>query len=167
MQGLPSITMQRQKDGDNNMSYRKYARKLVLVEEKDNTFLSSKITTSADVNKYIRQFYGDDINIYESSFLLCLNRANMVNSWVKISQGGLTGTVVDIRIVLKYAIESLSTSIVLVHNHPSGNLEPSKADKEITDKIVNAAKYMDIQLIDHLIICDDNKYFSFADEGLI
>ena len=149
------------------MSYRKYARRLLLVEEKDESFVSAKIGCSADINKYIRQFYDSDINIYESCFLLCLNRANRVNSWVKISQGGLNGTVVDVRIILKYAIDSLSTTIVIVHNHPSGNLFPSQADKDLTTKLSNAAKYMDIQLLDHLIIADDNKYFSFADEGLL
>ena len=83
-----------------------------------------------------------------------------------ISQGGLSGTIIDVRIILKMALEKLACSIILCHNHPSGNLIPSQADKDITNKIKEAGKFMDIPVLDHLIIGND-AYFSFADEGLI
>lgn len=149
------------------MSYSKYARKLTLVEEKDSNFEVVKITNSKSANDYVRKFYFDDINIYESMFLIGMNNKNKIQVWAKISQGGIAGTVADIRIMFKYAIESLCTTIMIVHNHPSGDPNPSKADKELTDRIKDAGKFLDIQLLDHLIVCDDNKYFSFADEGLI
>jgi len=127
-----------------------------------------KITLSSEANKYIREFYYEDIDVYESFYLLCLNNANNTIGYVKISQGGITSTVVDVRVVLKYAIESLATSVILAHNHPSGTLKPSQADKNITDKLNKALSYHDIKLLDHLILAPDpNSYLSFADEGLV
>ena len=78
----------------------------------------------------------------------------------------MTGTVADPRIILKKALESESTAVVLCHNHPSGNLKPSKADEELTLKIKEAAKYFDIKILDHIIVSEDG-YFSFADEGML
>jgi len=83
-----------------------------------------------------------------------------------VSQGGISGTIIDVRIIMKMALDKLASSIILCHNHPSGNLIPSEADKEITKKIKEAGKFMDIPVLDHLIIGND-AYFSFADEGLI
>jgi DNA repair protein RadC len=85
---------------------------------------------------------------------------------MKLSQGGVSGTVTDIRIIMKKAIEYLSSGIIVCHNHPSGNLRPSESDTKITRKIKEAGSLMDIQLLDHLIISDKD-YFSFADNGLI
>ena len=104
---------------------------------------------------------------HEEFWLLCLNRANRVLGKYKISQGGLSGTVVDTRIILKKALDSLSSCLILVHNHPSGNTQPSKADITITKKIKEAAEVMEIKVLDHVIICANSQYFSFADEGLI
>ena len=146
--------------------YQNYSRRLKIVEEKDEAFHKAKITSSKDIFEYASRFYHDDINIYESMFMVMLNRANNTDAWVKISQGGITGTVVDVRIILKYAVETLCSSVILVHNHPSGNLFPSQADKDITIKLQNALRFFDVQLLDHLILCDD-KYYSFADEGLL
>jgi DNA repair protein RadC len=95
-----------------------------------------------------------------------LNRANKVNHFEIISQGGLTGTVADPRIILKKALESDAISLILCHNHPSGSLKPSRADEELTLKIKEAARYFDIKVLDHIIIGDDG-YFSFADEGIL
>ena len=83
-----------------------------------------------------------------------------------ISRGGITGTVADPRIILKKAVEEGATSIVLSHNHPSGNLKPSRADEELTQKIKQAASFFDIRVLDHVIVSDEG-YYSFADEGLI
>jgi DNA repair protein RadC len=85
---------------------------------------------------------------------------------MKLSQGGVSGTVTDVRIVMKKAVELLASGIILCHNHPSGNLNPSEADSKITRKIKEAGSFMDIQLLDHLIISDKD-YYSFADNGLI
>lgn len=85
---------------------------------------------------------------------------------VMISQGGLDGTVADLRIIFAIALKSLSTSIVVAHNHPSGNKKPSAADTKLTKKIKDAGELLDIQLLDHLILVE-NGYFSFADEGLL
>ena len=83
-----------------------------------------------------------------------------------MSKGGITGTVADPRIILKQALDEGATSLVLSHNHPSGNLNPSRADQELTQKIKNAASYIDIKLLDHNIVSDEGHY-SFADEGLL
>ena len=103
---------------------------------------------------------------YEVFAVLFLNRANKIKHFEIISRGGITGTVADPRIILKKAIEEEATSIVLSHNHPSGNLKPSRADEELTQKIKQAASYFDIKVLDHIIVSDEG-YYSFADEGLI
>lgn len=103
---------------------------------------------------------------HEEFWVLFLNRSNRVINKMKISQGGISGTVTDIRIILKKAVEYLSSGIIVCHNHPSGNLIPSESDNRITKKIKDAGDLLDIQLLDHLII-SDKEYYSFADNGLI
>ncbi len=103
---------------------------------------------------------------YEEFWLLMLNRANRVLGRVKVSQGGLSGTVIDTRIILKKALDNLASSIIVCHNHPSGNNQPSDADVRITEKLKKASEMLEIKLLDHIIIADKS-YFSFADEGLI
>lgn len=95
-----------------------------------------------------------------------LNRSNKIKHFEIISKGGITGTIADPRIILKKAIELEACSIVLSHNHPSGNLKPSKSDVEITQKIKSASSYLDIQVLDHIIVSEEG-YYSFADEGLL
>jgi DNA repair protein RadC len=103
---------------------------------------------------------------HEEFWILFLNRSNRVIGRMKLSQGGVSGTVTDVRIVMKKAIEYLASGIIVCHNHPSGNLNPSESDTKITQKIKDAGNIMDIQLLDHLIISDKD-YYSFADNGLI
>lgn len=103
---------------------------------------------------------------HEEFWLLMLNRANRVSGKYKISQGGLSGTVIDTRIILKKALDQLASSIIVCHNHPSGNRQPSEADIKITEKLLKAAEMLEIKLLDHVIIADKS-YFSFADEGLV
>jgi DNA repair protein RadC len=103
---------------------------------------------------------------HEEFWLLMLNRANKVLGRFKVSQGGLSGTVIDTRIILKKALDNLASSIIVCHNHPSGNKQPSDADVKITEKLKKAAEMLEIKLLDHVIIADKS-YFSFADEGLI
>ena len=103
---------------------------------------------------------------HEEFWILFLNRSNKVINTMKLSQGGISGTVTDVRIVMKKAIEYLASGIIVCHNHPSGNLNPSESDTKITQKIKEAGALMDIQLLDHLIISDKD-YYSFADNGLL
>jgi DNA repair protein RadC len=103
---------------------------------------------------------------HEEFWLLMLNRANRVLGRFKVSQGGLSGTVIDTRIILKKALDTLASSIIVCHNHPSGNNQPSDADVRITEKLKKASEMLEIKLLDHIIIADKS-YFSFADEGLI
>jgi DNA repair protein RadC len=103
---------------------------------------------------------------HEEFWILFLNRSNKVINRMKLSQGGISGTVTDVRIVMKKAIEYLASGIIVCHNHPSGNLNPSESDSKITQKIKDAGSLMEIQLLDHLIISDKD-YYSFADNGLL
>jgi len=123
-----------------------------------------KIVTSTDAARIFKPLLSD--LVHEEFWVLFLNRNNLVLDKMMVSQGGLTGTIIDVRIILKTALEKLACSLILCHNHPSGNLNPSEADKEITRKIKEAGKHMDIPVLDHLIIAND-AYFSFADQGLI
>ena len=127
-------------------------------------FQPVKILSSDAAYNLIKNFYSDDIEILESCFILVLNNASKAIGYAKISQGGITGTVVDVRIVAKYAVDSLATSVILAHNHPSGKLNPSQADISITEKVKNALALLDIKLIEHLILTVDG-FYSFADEG--
>lgn len=122
------------------------------------------IKTSSDIAQYMRTRIKDFG--YEVFAVLFLNKANKINHFEIISRGGLTGTVADPRIILKIALEQEATSLVLCHNHPSGNLRPSRADEELTQKIKTAARYLDILVMDHLIVSEEG-YFSFADGGLL
>ena len=126
--------------------------------------VKQKITSSKHSFEILRPLIAD--KQYEEFWLLFINRANLLTGAHRISDGGITGTVADIRRIFKLALEENATSIVLAHNHPSGNLNPSDADKILTKKLVNAGAVMDIPVKDHLIITYDG-YFSFSDEGLI
>lgn len=103
---------------------------------------------------------------HEEFWVLFLNRSNRVISRIKLSQGGISGTVTDVRMIMKKAIEHLASGIIVCHNHPSGNLNPSESDTKITQKIKEAGNLIDIQLLDHLIISEKD-YYSFADNGLL
>jgi DNA repair protein RadC len=128
-------------------------------------FLSKTfIRSSSDLAGFLQTKLKD--YSYEVFAVVYLNRANKINHYEMISKGGMTSTVVDPRIIFKKALEVAATSIVLCHNHPSGNLKPSRQDEELTKKIKEAAKYLDIQVIDHLIVSEEG-YYSFADEGIL
>lgn len=103
---------------------------------------------------------------HEEFWVLLLNRANRLIKKKKISEGGVSGTVADPKIIFKLAVEELASAIIVAHNHPSGNMKPSESDITLTKKIKEAGKLLDISLLDHLIIARD-KYYSFADEGVI
>jgi DNA repair protein RadC len=122
------------------------------------------VSDSKEIANYLQAILRD--HHHEVFAVVFLNRANKINHFEIISQGGITGTVADPRIILKKALEEDAVSIILCHNHPSGSLKPSKADEELTHKIKQAAKYFDIKVLDHIIVSEDG-YYSFADQGII
>jgi DNA repair protein RadC len=119
---------------------------------------------SADIALYLQSLLRD--HTQEVFAVIFLNQANKINHFDIISEGGITGTVADPRVILKLALQHEAVSLVLCHNHPSGNLHPSRADEALTHKIKEAAKYFDIRLLDHIIVSNEG-YFSFADEGIL
>jgi DNA repair protein RadC len=121
-----------------------------------------KITQSNDVFEVFQPIIGD--LPHEEFWILLLNRSNKIIDKYKISQGGVSGTVIDTKIILKNAIEKLASSMILCHNHPSGNRNPSSADDQITKKLKAGAELIDISVIDHIIIAD-TEFYSYADEG--
>lgn len=122
------------------------------------------IIKSTDVAEYLRAQF--KFKNHEIFVVLYLNRANKIKHSEIISEGGITGTVADPRIILKKALENDAVNIILCHNHPSGSLKPSRADEELTKKITEAASYFDIKVLDHIIVSEEG-YYSFADEGLL
>lgn len=122
------------------------------------------VTTSNEMANFLRSVLKDFR--HEVFAVVFLNQANKVNHFEVISEGGITGTVADPRVILKKALEQDAVSIILSHNHPSGSLKPSRADEALTLKIKEAAKYFDIRVIDHIIVSEDG-YYSFSDEGIL
>ncbi len=131
-----------------------------------NSDLAEKpqIRSSKDVYELMASLMVD--LAHEEFWILLLNRANKVVHTKKISQGGIAGTVIDTRLIMKSALNNLASSMILCHNHPSGNLNPSQQDKNITYKLREAGKIMDVQVLDHVIVTESG-FFSFADEGLM
>ncbi|MDP1765189.1 MAG: JAB domain-containing protein [Sediminibacterium sp.] len=126
------------------------------------------IKSTLDAYNILRKFFSEDtIQLQEQFVALYLNRSNRVLGCYKLSIGGITGTVADTRLILSVALKTAATAIIIGHNHPSGNLVPSQADIQLSKKILEASKIMDIILFDHIILCANGKYLSFADEGLI
>jgi DNA repair protein RadC len=130
----------------------------------ENLLEKPKIGGSKDVFSLMQPIIGD--LSHEEFWVLFLNNSNKVMAKQQVSKGGMTATVVDIRLVFKQALELFSVAIIVCHNHPSGKLKPSDADVQLTKKIKNAGITLDIKLLDHLIITE-KAYFSFADEGIL
>jgi len=127
-----------------------------------------KITCSRDAYKIFMENWNPDIIEFVEEFkILLMNRSNSVLGILEISKGGISGTVTDVRLIYQGAIKANASGIIVCHNHPSGNLNPSESDVKITQKIKEAGSLMDIQLLDHLIITTDDSYYSFADNGLL
>ncbi|HPG12265.1 MAG TPA: DNA repair protein RadC [Chitinophagaceae bacterium] len=122
------------------------------------------IRQSSDIAGFLQTKLKDHTR--EVFAVLFLNQANRINHFEVISEGGITGTVADPRIILKKALEENAVNIILCHNHPSGSLKPSRADEQLTQKIKQAAVFFDIKVLDHIIVSETG-YFSFADEGLL
>lgn len=125
-----------------------------------------QITSSRDAEKIFRLLWSDNMTYKEEFEVLLLNTANKVLGISKISEGGVAGTVVDLKIVFQTALNANASSIILAHNHPSGNLKPSDQDIALTKRIVEGAKLLDLKVLDHLILTYEG-YYSFSDEGNI
>ncbi len=140
--------------------------KLIL---KKGEVLKCKIKESKDAADLFRQIWDkDSLELYESFICIYLNRANNTIGWLKISQGGLSGTVTDVRLILATALGCAASGMIMAHNHPSGNINPSDSDSKITQKIKEGGNIMDIQVLDHIILSGENEdYYSFADNGFI
>jgi DNA repair protein RadC len=123
-----------------------------------------RITSSRAVFEIMQPIIGE--LPHEEFWIVYLNNSNKVIHTAQLSKGGITGTLVDVRLVLKRALELSAVALILAHNHPSGTLRPSAADKQITRKLQNAAEALDIKVLDHLIITQKD-YFSFADEKIL
>lgn len=122
------------------------------------------VKTSRDIAEYLKALLKD--YKYEVFAVLFLNQANKINHFEIVSRGGITGTVADPRVILRKALEEDAVALVLSHNHPSGNLKPSRADVDLTQKIKEAARYFDIKVLDHIIVSEEG-YYSFSDDGLL
>ena len=120
--------------------------------------------SEGSVNILRKIFNADTIEWTEEFIMICLNRANKVIGYYKVSKGGMTGTIADPKVIFTMALNSGATSIIVAHNHPSGNLQPSPQDRQITTKLINAGELLDIKVLDHIILTS-NSYYSFLDEG--
>lgn len=134
-----------------------------------NKLSSNTIKNSKQAAEYVREMYNNtlcQLELKEYFFIILLNRANQVIGYNKLSEGGICGTVVDIRLAFGTALKSLATGIILSHNHPSGNLNASQSDIVLTKKFKQAGEILDITIFDHIILTSTS-YSSFADEGIL
>lgn len=139
----------------------------ILISYKNKNQDAVKVSSSVDVYNFILNHWDDDtLDIQENVKMLLLNSSNTILGVYDVSRGGINSTVIDLRLVLSVALKCLASSIILVHNHPSGNINPSEQDREFTKKIKSACKFLEIQLFNHIIITRHD-YYSFADNGYI
>ncbi|MDX1829260.1 MAG: JAB domain-containing protein [Lutibacter sp.] len=150
------------------MSNNKVNEIKISYKENITTSKSNAIKSSTDAGKLLFEHWDKNtIGLQEAFKVLLLNNSNKTKGVYQLSSGGITGTVVDIRILFAIILKSLSVGIIIAHNHPSGKLKPSEADKQLTDKIKKAAAFFDVKVLDHLIITPDGSFYSFSDNGLL
>lgn len=125
-----------------------------------------KVSCSSDVVDLLRNIWSDRIEHVEQFLVLCLNRANKVLGWSLVSSGGLSGTVADPKVIFQIGLKSNASSVILAHNHPSGNIQPSESDIRLTRKLANAGFFLDLPVLDHIILTSES-YYSFADEDMM
>ncbi len=150
-------------------TYKTMVPKISLVKEK-TSFPAVKIGSARDAYDFICQFARPDSDILETAHLVLVNTKATTIGYVQLSVGGTTGTVMDPKIIGKFAIESLAHGVIVAHNHPSGDIQPSNQDRSVTNRIRDMLRALDIAFMDHLILSDnpgDCRFFSFSDEGLI
>lgn len=137
------------------------------VSYKPKKVAGPKVTSAQSAYEVLNSIYDQDlINLREEFICLYLNRANQVKGWYQISTGGINATIADPRMILGIALKTASCCLILSHNHPSGNLKPSDADINLTEKIKKASAFMDIHVLDHIVVSSSG-FLSFADEGLL
>ena len=152
----------------NSLAWMQVAEIELIYKSKVKASERPKVTTSHDAFKLFKQNWDENkIEFIEQFKVLFLNRNNKVLGIFEVSTGGVTGTVADPKIIFAAALKVNACNIILCHNHPSGSLKPSMADEQLTQKIKEAGKYLDLPVIDHLIITSEDSYYSFADEGLL
>ena len=140
----------------------------VSYRENPHDLTGPRLTSSQKVADLLHTLWDQDtIALQESFKVLLLNNANCPKGIYQLSTGGITGTLVDLRILFAVVLKTLSVGIILAHNHPSGTLKPSEADKALTTKIRKAAELFDVRVLDHLILVPGGSYYSFADNGLL
>lgn len=145
--------------------FRKFEIKSQEIKEATVVYDKTKISNSMDAADIARKIM-ENIELYESFYTLLLNRTNCVIGYSLISQGGVSGTLVDAKLVAKHAIDHLASGVILLHNHPSGNLNPSDPDIKLTRKLKDGLKLLDIDVLDHIILTQES-YYSMADNGFI
>lgn len=151
----------------NTLAWTQVAEIELIYKSKVKASERPKVTTSHDAYNLLKQNWDENrIEFVEQFKVLFLNRANKVLAIYELSTGGVAGTVADPKLVFAAALKINACNIILCHNHPSGNVKPSAADEQLTRKIKEAGKYLDLPVIDHLIITNES-YYSFADEGLL
>jgi DNA repair protein RadC len=139
----------------------------ITLKYKKGTTEKKRITCSDDIFNISKHIFNQDtLELTEEFIVVYLNRANDTLGWIRISQGGISATIVDVRLILSAALQCGATSLILLHNHPSGNMTPSQSDIDLTVKTKSAGKFMDIGVLDHIIVSED-KFYSFADNGLV
>lgn len=137
----------------------------ISLRAKNGSIKKVQFSNSNDCYKYFLEIFDQEtLEVYEQVMVVFLNNATQTVGWYKASQGGIEGTVIDVRLVLKAALDCYATAMIICHNHPSGRLFPSEKDNAITQKLKRASQLIDISLIDHLII-SGNGYYSYQDEG--
>lgn len=142
------------------------AMRFSIVAERNETYRTSdSVTSSIDAERVARNIF-QQTDIYEEMYILLLNRANKVIGHALISQGGTSGTVCDLKLIAFYAVNSLASGVIMMHNHPSGNPQPSGPDIQITKKVRDALRLLDVNLLDHLILTHD-RCLSMQDECLM
>ena len=146
--------------------YKKVVAELKATYNHRNQIPAIKLKSSKDVNSYIRSIYPVDIECREAFMCLYLNRANNVQGFAVISIGGVSGTLADPKVIFQHALLCNSSSIILSHNHPSGNLTPSQQDIHLTNKVKKCGEMLDLPIIDHIIITKEG-YYSFSDEAIL
>lgn len=136
--------------------------------EKLSTLRSLSLCNSSEVAQLLfKNWDTGTIGLHETFKVLLLNQSNKVKGIYPLSTGGISGTLVDVRILFAIVLKTLSVGIILTHNHPSGQLRASEADKQLTKKIQQGARLFDVRVLDHIILAPDGRYYSFADNGLL
>ena len=151
----------------NQTEWNKVAEVELIYKSKVKASERPQITVSRDAYNVLMQTWDENkIEFVEQFKVMFLNKANKVLGICEVSSGGITGTVADPRLIFVAALKANCSGIIISHNHPSGNLKPSRQDEELTQKIKHAGEFLEIKLLDHVIVTNEG-YFSFADEGLL